>query len=245
VEVQVVNPDLHWEIYCTGASDLHYIFTIDPNASYFETGSCGGPAPATFPPAPSDWVLGMQYSGAWSAEPKNITARIFVTDRNPLEYKQCYEYSPPEGCDDVEPQQASSPDLDFGVAMYESAPPVLVRMLGFDIAGLTTIFNRSDNPRYTDYMLDRAVAAPTGSTLTYELAASSKERLVHAVAGPGAGDELVELRVDGQRVDDGPLLPGGPGLVLEPGGPHEITVAPSPDASDSFNLGLVVFEAVD
>lgn len=124
--------------------------------------------------------------------------------------------------------------------MYESAPPVLVRMLGYDISGLTTAFN-------TDYMLDRAVAAPTAaSTLTYELDASSKERLVQAVPGPGAGE--LELRVDGQRVNEtvGPPIGGrGPGVVLEPGGPHEIMVARSAGISEDFSLGLVVFEAVD
>jgi hypothetical protein len=180
----------------------------------------------------------VQYSDSRPENLENREARIFVTDRNPREYKQCYTYSPPEGCADVEPQQASHPDLSFGVAMYESDPPVLVRMLGFDISGLTTLYK-------PDYTLDRTIAAPTGSTLTYELAASSEKRLVQAMPGPGAGDEL-ELRVDGQRMDDGPLLAGrGPGVVLEPGGPHEITVTPGADVSENFNLGLVVFEAVE
>ena len=238
VNVPVVNEDFRWEVYCAGAPDLHYIFTIDPDASYFETGRCGGAAPAKFPPAPRDEAFGVQYSDNRKEDLENLEARIFVTDRSPREYKQCYTYSPPGGCADVEPQQASREDLSFGVAMYESDPPVLVRMLGFDISGLTTLYK-------PDYMLDRAVAAPTGSTLTYELAASSKERLVQAVPGPGAGDEL-ELRVDGQRMDVDPLFPGrGPGVVLEPGGAHEITVVPGADVSEDFNLGLVVFEAVD
>jgi len=57
---------------------------------------------------------------------------------------------------------------------------------------------------------------------------------------------LMLPRVDGQHMDVGPLLAGrGPGVELAPGGPHGIMVAPSGDVSRSFNLGLVVFEAVD
>jgi hypothetical protein len=239
VKARTFTEDIRWEVYCAGAPDLHYIFTIDPNATYFETGSCGGTTPATFPSEPRNLGMAMQYSDNSSAAPENLEARIFVTDSSHREYKQCYEYSPPGGCDDVEPQQASRPALSFGVAIYESAPPAAVRLLGFDIFGLTTVSG-------TDYMLDRAVAAPTASTLTYELAASSKERIVQTLPGPGADDEL-ELRVDGQHMNTArPLIGGrGPAIVLEPGGAHEITVVPSAPYSEEFNLGLVVFEAVD
>lgn len=239
VAAPVFTEDIRWDIYCTGAPDLHYIFTIDPNASYFETGRCGGAAPETFPPAPRDGGVGVQYSANRRANPETLQARMFVTDHRSLEYQKCYEYSPPEGCDDLEPPQATGADLDFGVAIYESAPPVVVRMLGYDIFAQTTAFN-------TDYMLDRAVAAPTAaSTLTYELTASDKERLVQVLMAPDI-DEL-QLLVDGERVKGTRGLAGsrGPGVVLPPGRSHQITVAPSAGMSGSVDLGLVVFEAVD
>jgi hypothetical protein len=240
VKVPVYTEEFRWEVYCAGAPDLHYILTIDPGAIYFETGRCGGAAPQTFPPAPRDWGRAMQYSGNRRANPQELDVRMFVTDSSPREYKQCYNYSPPGGCDGAEPLQASRPGLSFGVAMYESDPPALVRLLGYDIFGQTTVLG-------TDYGLDRAVAAPTGSPLTYQLAASSTERIVQTMPGPGAGDEL-ELRVDGQLPDEfaGPLIGGrGPGIVLEPGGPYEIRLGPAAGVAGDYNLGLVVFEAVD
>lgn len=69
VKVPVFTEEIRWRVYCAGAPDLHYIFTIDPNASYFETGSCGGTAPTKFPPAPRDYVTGMDYSANRRADP--------------------------------------------------------------------------------------------------------------------------------------------------------------------------------
>lgn len=250
------SEDFAWERYCYGAASTWWVMSIQPGASWLDFGRCDGSGQPTSAPGPGT------EDGPLVGEPRDlpgrartVTTRMFLTNSDPSAYYDCVAYSPPGGCADLEPPHATGTGAAFGVTVYGREP----------LAPATTIFGSEIYPAAkvagTIYSFTTAVAGATGSRLlTYELPASTHERIVLALAGQEepcrhtdsqkTGDCLPvpQLRVDGKPIDnqrDFLSTTNAAQTLLTAGGPYEITLEIPARDTDEVDLGFVVFEARD
>ncbi len=223
------------EATCQGAPDAWYVLLIDPGATYIDTGPCDGSIPQT--PGRSPEISGK-------------AARIFVTEKNPREFRKCFNYSPPEGCAELEHLAAGS-QARMTLSTYEwREGPDAVTMFGRSFPSRASAFNQA-------WSLTHAAAAPTGGRqVSFTLAASPRERIANIVTVqgdpqpcPGATDchPDIELTVDGElvpiRPDDGPFFSRANWALLGPDAPHDVTVRLVGGEPTILELGIVVYAA--
>ena len=239
VALDVRTEGYTWDTFCSGAPGTWYVLTVSPAAVFSDVGRCDDAPVGEFPPPPSGETVAMDFSNARSSAPEERVVRMFLTNQDPREYRRCFNYSPPDGCDDVEPPHATATDASFGVAVYENAPPVVMTMLGYDIFALADVDG-------TEFLLSQGVtAASQSSVLTFPLAPSPHERILQALVGV---EGTVELRVDGQAGRNqryGLLNSRTPSARIAPGRAHDITIELVEGDPDHVDLGFVVFEARD
>lgn len=192
IELTVGNTGLRQlrvEGSCADAPEAWYVMTVEPNATYIDTGRCDGAVVK---------VGGNDYHEEYSGK----TLGIFVTDQNPRAFRRCFEYSPPEGCDDLE-RPLRGTGATMRLATYEwHQGPTAVRMFGQPFPARDNFLDRT-------WSLTRAAAAETGArTLSFDVDASPHERIAQVVYV--VRDEAcsrIDLCFDGRALDAHPSLP--------------------------------------
>ncbi len=226
---------LRVEAFCADAPESWYVMTIEPNAKYIETGRCDE---ATIK------VGGFDYSSLYTGD----TLRIFVTE-DPRAFRQCFEFSPQEGCDDLA-RPLRGAGATMRLATYEwHGGPTAVRMFGQP-------FPARANASSTTWSLTHAAAAATGGTsLSFDVDSSSHRRIAQVVfLDRDRSCDLrdgctptVELVIDGQVEDDpseyGPFYYRGSWEELAAGRDHEIAVRLVGGDPTAFDVGVLVYEA--
>jgi hypothetical protein len=232
---------------CAGAPASWYVMTIEPNATFIDTGRCDE---AVIRVGGSDYHE--EYSGT--------TLRMFVTDRSPRAFRQCFEYSPPEGCDALE-RPTSDTEATMRLATYEwRTGPTAVYMFGH-------AFPARGDFRELAWSLTHAAAAETGArTLSFHVDASSHERIAQVVyvVRDDACDQIescfdgyafseepslptVEMSLDGEVPEDppheGPFFVRATWAELPMGQPHDISVRLVGGDPASVDVGVVIYEA--
>jgi hypothetical protein len=223
-----------WEFSCVGAPDTFWVLTIEPNATYYESGRCdlpkGGQA------FMGDQVVRPQGDADVDAGTK--TLRLFLTDENPRRFQRCFEYSPPEGCDEVEPPHAVGTAAKFGVTLLDQPPaPAGVTLVGVDVSEVASWDGRV-------WRLAAAVeAAPGAEGLSHRLEPSTRDRIVQVLPDYESRETKTPLlEVDGEPIEaQGEAIFSGRGgsVVLPAGGGHDLVLT----SEAAQGLGLVVFEA--
>ena len=243
VEFPAPGPDrVSFQASCNGAPAASFVVLMEPNATYYKSVPCDGEGVTL-----ND--VGLDQRG--------MTLRAFVTEENTGDFRRCFNYSPPEGCD--EPARATDSAATFGLSIYEYRPgPVAVRMFGGDVHA---------RGAWQDglYSLTKVAAGATGdSELSFRLDASSSERIAEATLGftpafyecvERAGDDesmsdsgcypTEELLIDGQPGEEqryGPFSGGAAWGALEPGKAHVITFRLVEGDPKYFDLGVLVYE---
>lgn len=192
----------------------------------------------------------MNLAPTYLEEVSGATTRIFVTERNPRAFRTCFEYSPPEGCEELE-HAASGSSATMSLTTYEwRQGPDAVDMFGLSFPSRASAFDQA-------WSLTQAAAAPTGDRLlSFTLAASPRERIANVVTVntrqvvcPGDEDcfPAVELSVDGDLVGiqamPGPFFSRATWTELAPGEPHDVTVRLVGGDPTIFDLGVLIYEA--
>ncbi|MGZ5405834.1 MAG: hypothetical protein ACXWDL_14365, partial [Nocardioides sp.] len=96
---------------CADAPDAWYVMLVEPSATYIDTGRCDRAVIK---------VGGTDYHEEFSG----TTLRMFVTDQNPRAFRQCFEFSPPEGCDHLEhPLRDSGATMRLATYEWHQGPP--------------------------------------------------------------------------------------------------------------------------
>ena len=245
-----------WDRHCSGAPDVWWVFTVQPQVSFISTGRCDGSGQGHSAPgvdALDGPMVGIP--GDLPGPTTDVEVRMILTDEDPTAYRDCLAFSPAAGCENLEPPHSADAAARFGVALYAREPA----------APATTIFGSEVYPaarvQDTTYSFTTAVAAATGSRLlTYRLPPSTHARIVQAMAGqpePCRHTDsrrsptclpVPKLRIDGQLVDNGNdflFTTLAAKAQLAPGGAHEITLEIPASDTDVLDLGFVVFEARD
>ncbi len=226
-----------WQASCEGAPEAFFVVLIDIEATYFHAMPCDG--------------RGVTLED--SEFNQEVALRMFVTEQRPREFRQCFTYSPPEGCEEVEPVHATESAARFGVRVYEHRlGPMTARLFGADVAA------RAEwNGTY--YSVTAVAAAATAAReLTFRLAASDRPRIAQATSGPTeaarrcweeTGEETcrttLELTIDGEPVADqleGPFGGRGGWGPLTPGVEHLVTLRVVRGDPELVDLGVVVYE---
>ena len=232
---------------CADAPDAWYVMLIEPNATYIDTGRCDRAVVR---------VGGADYNEEYSGS----TLRMFVTDQNPRAFRECFEYSPPEGCDDLE-NPLRGTGATMRLATYEwHQGPTAVRMFGQSFPARANAFDQT-------WSLTRAAAAATGArALSFSVDASSHEGIAQVVyivrddacrqidqcfEGRAFVEDpslpTVELSIDGEVVDDPP--PEGPFFSratfdeLGAGQAHDISVRLVGGDAAAVDVGVIIYEA--
>jgi hypothetical protein len=238
---------LRGEGSCADAPESWYVMTIEPNATFIDTGRCDDAVVQ---------VGGYDYHEEYSG----TTLRMFVTDRDPRAFRRCFEYSPPEGCDDLEHTDSDTP-ATMRLATYEwRTGPTAVHMFGHAFPARRNVLDQT-------WSLTHAAAAESGArTLSFPVDASSQERIAQVVYvvredacdeiescsdGYGFTEEatlpVVELSIDGEFADDppheGPFFTRATWVELPTGEDHDISVRLVGGDPASVDVGVVIYEA--
>jgi hypothetical protein len=215
------------------------VVVVEPGATYFNSAPCDG--------------RGLELGD--STVDSDKTLRAFVTEEDPRPFRRCFDYSPPEGCDDVEPERASV-DLDARLSLRLSRQvrgPVAVHMLG------ENVYARAEW-QGTTYSLSTVAAGATGaSELSFRVASSDTPRIAWAVIGarPGlsrcyaenrdSGSCLptVQVSVDDEPPEDADTWPYGIQRGwgrLVPGQDHVVTLRVVEGDPRYLDLGVWVYQ---
>lgn len=227
---------LRVEAFCADAPEAWYVMTIEPNATYIDTGRCD---------EADIRVGGFDYNSEYTGK----TLRIFVTGEDPRAFRQCFEYSPPEGCDDLErPLRGSGATMRLTTYEWQGGPTA-VRMFGQPFPARANTSGRT-------WSLTHAAAAATGGTsLSFDVDSSSHRRIAQVVFldRDRYCDErdgctpTVELLIDGQVEDDpseyGPFSYRGSWEELAAGRDHDIAVRLVGGDPTAFDVGVLIYEA--
>jgi hypothetical protein len=236
-----LDPDreLMFSATCDGAPQAYLVAVIEPRATYFNSERCDG----------EGMMLPLEVDSA-------ATMRLFVIERSPREFRRCFTYSPPGGCDAVEPPHvADEVGARFGLRLVENRRgPVAARMLDDEVYARVPWGG-------SIYSLDAVAAGATGaSLLSFRVPASDQDRIAWATIGAKpalqrcyarAGESesclpTVEVSVDGQRPIAVPdLWPFGPrrgwgSLVAGEG--HVITMRVVDGNPRHIDLGAWIYE---
>ena len=232
---------------CADAPDAWYVMLIEPNATFIDTGRC-------------DRAVIKVGGNDYHEEHSGTTLRMFVTDQNPRAFRQCFEYSPPEGCDDLErPLRGTGATTRLATYEWHQGPTAL-RMFDQPFPARANAWDQT-------WSLTHAAAAATGDdTLSFRLDASSNERIAQVVYliredacsqleacfdGRVLGEDpslpTVELSIDGDVMDDppheGPFFTRATWDELAPGQAHEIEVRLVGGDASVVDVGVIIYEA--
>jgi hypothetical protein len=255
IRAYMVADAMAWERYCTGAPGTWWVFTVEPQISFFSMGRCDGSGQPTSAPARESLDGPMVGSPRdLPGRPTKVTLRMILTDQDPTAYYDCVTRLSSEGCTDLEPPHAVDSGARFGISLYGRDPaPVATTIFGSEVYPAARFGS-------TTYSFTTAVAAPTGSRLlTYRLPASTHQRIVQTMAGQAEpcrhteGDHsdpdclpAPKVRIDGQLIDNSNNFLAttlGARAELAPGGAHDVTLEIPAGDDDRLDLGFVVFEA--
>lgn len=228
-----------WEAWCDGAPQVFFVVLVEPEADFISTDRC------------EDATVSAQAEEA--AGGTGATLRVFVTDEDPQAFRRCYEFSPPQGCDEVEPAPAAGSAARFGLTLHRvERSPAGVSMHGVDLPARAAWAGKL-------YSLATVAAGATGAQgLTYRVEAAEQQRIAQATLGyTPAFDRcvatrrfeqcqtVVELRVDGRPVADqaeGPFDGRAGWGRLTPGEAHEITLEVTRGNPRHVDLVVKIYE---
>ena len=240
-----LSPDepARWEATCDGEPRLWFVALVEPGAKFISSERCDGAHRLVSLDNPDD------------LSPSTVL-RMFVTDQDPRESVRCVNYSPPGGCEDIEPRPRASSGARMTSAIYvQDRGPVAVSMFGEEIFARATAFDSA-------YSLTEVAAAATGGRqLSLQADPSASQRIAQAAVMPtehwGTCIEkaepqeqqgcmpTVQLLIDRQPVEDqieGPFSGSAGWGPLPAGSEHLITFRVTRGDPRNVDLGVRIYE---
>lgn len=232
-----------FEASCNGEPRLWFVALVEPGAKYISSDRCDAAQRFVYLDDP-DYLSPL------------TVLRMFVTDEDPREFRRCFNYSPPGGCEDTEPRPRGGSSAEMTVAVYiEERGPLAVSMFGEEVHARATAFG-------SPYSLTGVAAAATGGRqLSFQAEQSPSERIAQATLRPtehwGRCMEkaepqeqqrcmpTVELLIDRRPVEDqieGPFGGTAGWGPLPPGSEHLITFRITHGDPRNVDLGVLIYE---